>query len=275
MLLTLAFLFACVPPFEHGRHDLVDLRIVAMAYEAGVARAFVWEGEQAWSAVAPSQIWTGDRLSELCPSDSDCAPRTDSLVASVVVASGTASESGTLTVDPSAVTPIIGNVRVEWAENVATITLDAPESHTSRWMSPTGTLAETDTHTVEFQPDDDTLVPLVALTNDDLGGNAWTVIDLASPGRETGLQVGNRLLPVTTSPVVVQAGERGWLATLTAAETVYGFALDDLVADDGSLAAEGCGIEHGYWNPNRIIDRSCGLDDIVGLTVPIFGTFVP
>lgn len=275
MLLTTLGLVACVEPFEYGRHDLVDLRIVGMGFEFGTARAFVWEGAQAFSKVAPAQVWSGDFESGDCPADSDCGAKAGPRETSVVVDSGEQTESGTLIVESEAAEPVLGLASIEWDADVATITLEAPDTHVTRWMTPAGELVEVGAHTVEFTPVGEGLFPLVALTTDGLGGNGWTVVDVPFGSVGATLGVGNRRLPLVNAPDDASSGQAEWLGTVVAADNVYGFALDQLRPDDGSADVEGCGVESGVWNPDRIVERACGLNTALGVTVRLTGTVVP
>ena len=140
MLLTLVL--GCLEPFPSDRHDLVDLRIVGMSAEGGElagGHAFVWEGTEAWSAVAPSQDWS--------------APETGLLVLTVTGEEG-ATESGELAVQVGHSAPTL----VDWTRTLsatgADLVLGLSGPATVRWMAPGGTLVETGPDRAEWLPID-------------------------------------------------------------------------------------------------------------------------
>lgn len=264
----LVLLLGCLEPFPLDRHDLADLRIAGMSAEGGElanARALVWEGTEAWSAVVPKRAW-----SEPEPG----------LLRLTVTDAGGATERGELRVDPGHAAPsLTGWTRVfndEGASLEITLSADA----TVHWMSPGGTLAETGPASTDWAPVDadgneidEGIWPVVALWFDGEGGNGWATFDVPVGVSGPFLRQEGRLLAL---PAGTDTATTALMATLVEADTVAGFALADVAVDDGTeLADAPCGAAEGAWSPHALLDRRCGRDETLGARVRLRGEVLP
>ena len=258
-------LLGCVDPFPTDRHDLLDLRIVGLrADESGALASYLWEGTEGWSAEAPSATWGGDAVCAASSCSMD-GPGTATIEVTGAV-SGT--EAGRLVVSEGANPPVLAGVMQSPIEGGVSVALDVPGAATVHFMSPVGEFTETAFGATEFTVDEDGVWPVVALWLDGKGGNGWVSIDVDVGGTGPWLAVGERLLSVDTElpegPVTV-------LATITATETIAGFTLSDVVVDDGSAVDTVCGADADGWDPDSLIERRCGRDEVEGARVRIVG----
>jgi len=243
-------LAACLEPFEHDAHDLVDLRIVGMAYVDEVATAFSWEGDDAWSAVVPSQAWTGETT---------CEPGT-ACSATVTIGDGVTTETGTLVQDAQGEVPAIGELSREDSSEGWTLSLSAPATHVTHWMAPRGDIEETGPHEALYMPPGDGIWPVVALTIDGKGGNAWTIVDVPEGDIGPALWTERRVIPVDEIPGGLD-GDR-WYGVIEPVDDLLGYRLVGLSERDTQVGAIFCGSEDGEWNPDTLVTRECGRDEI-------------
>ncbi len=268
-------LAACLEPFEHDAHDLVDLRIVGMSYESGKATAFAWEGENAWSAVVPTQSWTGDVNGYHCNDTvvdtgaaADCGPRPTQEV-TVTISSGAASETGTLVYDADGEIPKIGAVVREQVDGGWSLSLSAPASHVTHWMAPRGEIEETGQHEALYVPPGDGIWPVVALTLDGKGGNAWTIVDVPEGDIGPALWTERRVIPVDEIPEGLDADR--WFGVIEPVDDLLGYRLVGLSGDYTQADVGFCGFDSGGWDPDSLVTRECGRDEV---TVASLGLWV-
>ena len=266
MLLVLAF--GCYEPFALDRHDLADLRIVGMSAPEGdfaQARAFVWEGSDAWSESPPAQAWS--------------APEAGLIALAITDATG-ATERGELWVEPGHVSPTVEAWSRELTDDGAELSLTLSEAATVHWMAPTGTFDESGAATTTWTGVDAEgkavaagVWPVVALWFDGAGGVGWETFDVPVGVSGPFLAQDGRLLPV---PASTPEGGATLLATLTQASAVRGFELTGGVADDGTeTPAAPCGTADGHWTATDLLERRCGLGETVGARVRLRGEVVP
>lgn len=281
--MILPLLLGCLDPFPTDRHDLVDLRIAAMGIDAGGGlRAFVWEGANAWSATAPARTW---EILEMGCDDAGCGSLPSGTFGLKVTGAAAAEEVGELRVEDDAELPALrGSSRV-LGEAGASVALDVPDAAMVRWMAPVGEIAETDfaamSYTGPVEADGTPTAgvwPLVALWMDGRGGNDWATFDVPIGVDGPFFAVGGRLFPVDTD---LPGGPTTALTTLAATDDLTGFALTELVADDGMATRDfpcGSALEGasatGNWDPDSVIERACGRDEVVGARVRIAGEIV-
>ncbi|MSQ00408.1 MAG: hypothetical protein EXR71_00775 [Myxococcales bacterium] len=258
-------LFGCLDPFPTDRHDLVDLRIVGMRRDgAGRLDAYVWEGSEAWSPVAPERVWGGDAV--CVEGECTLAGGRD---ATLTIRGQDGEESGVLETDAETASPTLAGFTRVVEDAVATVQVDVPGAERVRWMAPAGEIAEIDALTTTFTPPGPGLWPLVALWLDGHGGNGWATIDV--PVGDVGplFEAGTRLLPIDGAVI------GSVLATLGESDELLGFALTGAVLDDGSVLDPVCGDEGGIWDPDALVERRCGRDEVLGKRVRLSGSVVP
>ncbi len=281
--MLLSLLLACLDAFPTDRHDLVDLRIVGVGLTpSGELRAFSWEGIDAWSAVAPSRTW--EILEVTCEGDTCGALPGGTFGLKLTGADGAKETAELVVADDAAVPALLGSTST-FGEAGASLALDVPDAAMVHWMAPVGEIVETDLAAIEYTaPVDEAgapkvgVWPVVALWMDGLGGNNWATFDVPIGVSGPFLTVGGRLFPVDTE---LPSGSIAVLTTLTAADDLTGFSLTDLVVDDGMAARDtpcgsvlGATSMAGDWDPDSVIERVCGLDEVVGARVRIVGEIV-
>ncbi len=230
-----------------------------MTYQDGKATAFAWEGENAWSAVAPSQSWTGDVDAWICGDSADCAAR-PTQEASVTISDGVTTESGTLEFDAGGEVPEVGAVTREETDEGWTLSLDAPASHVTHWMAPQGDIGETGQHEALYVPPGDGIWPVVALTLDGMGGNAWTIVDVAEGDIGPALWTERRVIPVDAIPEGLE-GDR-WYGELEPVDDLLGYRLVALSEEYTHADTAFCGFGSGGWDPDTLVTRACGRDEV-------------
>jgi hypothetical protein len=252
-------LFACTPEFDETRKDLDGFRLVAMAADSAEPRALVWSGEGAWHSTAPTLTWT-----------LDAEPDTFTAALHVENAAGDA-EDGVLVVDTEATIPVVTSFTRTVDGSHASLALEGPDdAHFTRWMGTSGTFTETGPLSADWDADEDGTATLVALTIDGHGGNTWTLLDVMTGDPTPALAVGGRLLPVDT----ITAGSGWYLATLTAADTLAGYLLTDVVAaEDGTGGDVVCGLDP--FDVDALADGRCGRDEAEGARVALYGEGLP
>lgn len=260
-------LAACIDPFEHDAHDLVDLRIVGMSYQDSKATAFAWEGENAWSGVVPSQSWTGDVDAWSCDDTADCVAR-PTQEASVTISDGVTSETGTLVYEADGEIPEVGTVVREQVDGGWNLSLDAPASHLTRWMAPRGDIEETGQHAALYVPPGDGIWPVVALTLDGLGGNAWTIVDVPEGDIGPALWTERRVIPVDAIPEGLDVDL--WYGELEPVDDLLGYRLVALSEEYTRADAAFCGFDGGGWNPDTLVTRACGRDEVTMASVGLW-----
>lgn len=281
--MILPLLLGCLDPFPTDRHDLVDLRIAGMGLDPdGGLRAFVWEGTDAWSANAPSRTW---EILETGCADSDCGTLPSGTFGLKITGADGAEELGELQVAEDAAVPDLRSASRVLGEAGASLTLELPDAARVHWMSPAGDLVETGAAATSYTAPvgaDGTpkagVWPVVALWMDGLGGNDWATFDIPVGVEAPFFSVGGRLFPVDTD---LTSGPATVLTTLTATDDLTGFALTDLAIDDGMASRDfpcGSALEGasatGAWDPDSVIERVCGRDEVVGARVRITGEIV-
>lgn len=244
----------------------MDLRIVGMRREtSGSLDAYVWEGTEAWSAVAPERLWGGDAV---------CVEAGCTLVAgrdaTLTVTGEGGAEFGELATDAEAGNPALVGFSRNVDGGVATVSVDVPGADHVRWMAPAGDIEEVDATTTTFTPPGEGVWPLVALWLDSHGGNGWATIDVPVGLVGFRIAVGTRLLgaDATTGGLLTTA-------TVAASDELSGVALVDVVADDGAALDPVCGDEDGEWDPDTLTERRCGRDDVLGKRVRINASVYP
>lgn len=281
-MISLLFL-GCLEPFPSDRHDLVDLRIVGMALAEGTRdfRAFAWEGSEAWSPVAPSVAWETTRLD--CGGEL-CGALDIGLFSLSITGVDGASERGELAVEAGARVPSLVGYTRTLGEAGAEFSLDVPDAEAVHWMIPAGELMETahDAATWTAPVDADGapepgIWPVVALWMDGLGGNDWATFDVPVGIEGPFLAIGGRLFPVDTA---LPAGPLTALVTVAPASNLTGFTLMDLAVDDGSASVDvACGVDGvdatSTWDPDSVIERRCGRDELAEVRVRVAGEIVP
>ncbi len=266
---VLAFLLlGCLEPFPTDRHDLVDLRIVGMRADAdGVLGAYVWDGAEAWSAAAPAREWGGDARCAV-----DCRLDGPGAAELTVTASSGATEAGSLDWGAGAAVAEPERPYVVVDGDVATLELEVPGAERVRWMAPAGELEEVASDTVEFTAPGEGVWPVVALWLDGEGGNGWTTLDVVVGVEGPFLAVGNRRFPfaaqLAAGPVRVQAD-------VVSDPGLAGFALSNVLVDDGTALDAVCGDDGGVWDPDAVVERRCGLNDVLGARVRVDAEVLP
>lgn len=237
-----------------------------MAYVEGKAAAFAWEGEDAWSAVVPSQAWTGDVDGYTCNDTAidtgaaaDCGPRLTQ-EASVTISDGLSTETGTLRFDADGEVPEIASVTREQVDGGWKLALSAPSSHLTRWMAPRGDIEETGQHEALYVPPGDGIWPVVALTLDGKGGNAWTIVDVPEGEIGPALWTERRVIPVDEIPEGLD--EDRWYGVIEPVDDLLGYRLVGLSEDYTHADVGFCGYEGGEWHPDTLVTRECGRDEI-------------
>jgi hypothetical protein len=240
-----AVLIACQDPFGEDRHDLTDFRIAGMRLEGEDPRALLWSGSGAWHATAPTQEWTEDA--------GGWSLRAEDAAGSV--------ETGRLEVSDGASAPAPGEVLRTVDGDVATLSIDLPDTHLTHWMCQSGEFAETDANATTWTASEAGIWPVLALHVDGLGGNGWTVIDVPIDASPPWIEVGARLFPTDATT----AGTGWWDATLVAADTPGGLILTDVsVAEDGDP-----------FDFDAVVEGRIGRDEVEGTRVRFEGTVVP
>lgn len=270
---ALSFLLACVDPFARGRHDLVENRIVGAREHEGALEAFVWEGESSFSEVAPTRTWSGEGLACV---EAECTVG-PTFAAKLSVEGTDWTETANYTRSEAATAPSMGTFERAIDGHFATISVEVPESHRVHWSTPEGELVETGAGVVEYTVNNDGIYPVVALFFDGEGGNDWRVIDLAFGEVGPTLSVGSRLLPFAVGLESPPDGEQSWTATIAESEDRSGILLDELTVGDTGFDEGICGTNDstGIWDPDRLIDRTCGRTEVLGATVLLYGTVNP
>lgn len=242
-------LLACQEPFAQDRHDLVDFRIAAMALAEGEPRALVWSGEGAFHATAPTLEWAQDGATwTLRAEDADGDV-----------------ETGALTVEEGAETPVPAGFTRTVDGDVATLAFDLGDAWRTHWMSPVGTFEESGPHATAWTADADGIWPVVALHFDGHGGNAWTVLDVPVGVEPPWLEVGGRIFPLAAS----LAGEGGWEATVEADDdALAGIRLRDVAAAEAPADGEA-------FDFDALVEGRIGRDAVVGTRVRFVGRAVP
>ncbi len=259
-------LFGCLDPFPTDRHDLVDLRIVGMRRgEAGALDAYVWEGPEAWSAIAPERVWGGDAV---CV-EAGCT-LTAGRDAILTVTGNDGSEEGVLETDAEAGSPILTGHSIAVDGDVATVRVDVPDAERVRWMAPAGTIEELDATSTTFTAPGDGVWPVVALWLDGHGGAGWATIDVPVGVVGFRLAVGTRLLgaDATTGGLITTA-------TVEASDDLAGVMLVDVASDDGGVLDPVCGDGAAGWDPNSLVERRCGRDELIGKRVRVSPSVYP
>jgi hypothetical protein len=258
----------CLEPFAEDRHDLAGLRIVGMRWDGG-PEAFVWDGEQAWSASAPEREWTVQYLDE-CVAE-PCDPIGGAFALSV--RQGGEHEKGELEIDANAVLEVEPSVSVRVDdEGVAQVAVDrAPEGSVTHFMAPGGEFAEIDAHSTLYTAPGEGIWPVVALTVDGHGGNTWMTVDVVVGEVGSTVAIANRSIPIDTA----FAGGGDVVATIEPADTMTGFRLVDLAADGEQEVDQPCGTEEGYWSVDSLVERQCGRDEVAGARVRVHATASP
>lgn len=265
----LLVLLGCLEPFPTDRHDLVELRIVGMtAGDDGALRAYTWEGTDAWSDTAPARAWDGYVN---CGGAGCFLPGPGTATLTITGADG-ATETGELTVSVGAQTPVLNGFTRTLGDDGGSLALDVPGANRVHFMAPAGEISETGFSSTTYTAPGTGLWPVVALWMDGLGANDWATFDLPVGVDGPFLAVGTRLLPVDNA---LPPGEVTVLATITATDADLGFTLTDVTVDDGSEADAPCGTTDGVWDPNVVIERVCGRDEVVGARVRIVGEGQP
>jgi hypothetical protein len=261
-------LTGCTPAFDQTRKDLDDFRLVAMGAHDGALDTLVWSGEGAFHATAPTLAWTIDGQETTTAPD---APFSADL--RVEDAAGD-HEDGRLDVDADATVPVVTGITREVDGATASIALEGPaDGMYTRWMGTSGTFTETGPDAADWEADEDGIATLVALTLDGHGGNTWTWIDVETGPTVPTLAVDGRLLVIDgTAPQIT--GEDGWyLATLSAADTLAGYVLSDVVPGDGTGGDVVCGLDP--FAIAALADGRCGRDEAAGARVALFGRITP
>ncbi len=249
--MLVVLLASCAPPFEQTRKDLRDFRLVAMAAQEGDLQALVWSGEGAFHSTAPTLTWTVDGAEVSAAPD---APFTAEL--RVEDAAGNV-EEGVLVVDAGAVNPTVsGYTRSLDGENAA---LALETDAVTRWKGSSGTFTETGPASADWTSGGEPLAAIVGLSLDGNGGVTWSWLDVATDSGAY-VAVGGRLLPAEAP---VSPGD--YLATLSAADTLAGLTLTDIVAADADPGELVCGLEP--FDFDALADGRCGLDDALGARV--------
>ncbi len=270
-VVTLLLLLGCLEPFPTDRHDLVELRIAAMgAADDGSLRAYTWEGTDAWSTNAPVRTWGGDAA---CDAAGLCTMAAAGTATLTITGADGATESGELTISDGATHPALAGFTRTLTTDGGSLDLDVPDAQRVHFMAPAGEFAESGPAATAFTAPEDGIWPVVALWMDGLGGNGWGTFDLPVGVDGPFLAVGGRLFPVeTTEP----EGAVTVLATITATDDLTGFSLTDVALDDGTATAdEPCGTTAGVWNPDSVIERVCGRDQVAGTRVRLVGEVTP
>lgn len=262
-------LSGCLEPFPTDRHDLVELRIAGMTVEAdGALRALVWEGSEAFSDVVPERTWGGDAS---C-AEGACALTAPGTATLTVTGADGATESGELTLFEGATAPVLGAYTRTAGEDGGSLSLEVDGAERVHFMAPAGEFEESAFAATTYTAPGVGVWPVVALWLGGLGANGWATFDIPVGVDGPFLAVGTRLFPLDASlpvgPVTVSA-------TLVEGGDPSGIRLTEVVVDDPTPPDSVCGTTDGLWDPDSLIERLCGRDEVLGARVRIAGEVQP